>query len=252
MTTELTRQPRRHRLLTPRGLQHIRPLRRALACGTIADWQLVPWGTNGTFVVLLEQDIVPDLLAIYKPARGEAPLWDFPAGTLYRREYASYLLSRLLGWSFVPPTVIRDGPYGTGTVQLYIEPDDQPLRGQSVRPELQRIALFDLLTNNADRKASHLFRGKFDQRIWGIDHGLTFHVDPKLRTILWEFCGEPIPSQLLSDLARLLRHRRSVQRLLRPFLAENELAAFWRRCATLVQHPSYPLLNPRRNIPFGW
>lgn len=214
--------------------------------------ELVPWGTNGTFAVVLEQRFVPDLIGIYKPARGEAPLWDFPSGTLYRREYASYLLSRMLGWTFIPPTVIRDGPYGIGTVQLYIEPDDQPLRGTELRPQLQRIALFDLITNNADRKASHLFRGRYDHRLWGIDHGLTFHVDPKLRTILWDFCGETIPSHLLRDLERLLRHRSVVERVLSRYLEPEELRTLWRRCAHLLARPIYPMLNPRRNIPFGW
>ncbi len=214
--------------------------------------ELVPWGTNGTFAVVLEQTLVPNLIAIYKPARGEAPLWDFPCGTLYRREYAAYLLSRILGWSFVPPTVIREGPYGIGTLQLYVEPHDRPLRGHQYRAQLQRIAFFDLITNNADRKASHLFLGRYDRRIWGIDHGLTFHVDPKLRTILWEFCGEPIPSELLADVRRLLSHRRWVDRLLAPFLADEERQQFWRRCAHYLSSPVYPPLNPRRNIPYGW
>ncbi len=252
MTTELADRRTRHHLVTPQGRCHVRQLRRALAIGTVAHMELVPWGSNDTFAVLLEQDIVPGLIGIYKPARGEAPLWDFPAGTLYKREFASYLLSRVLGWTFIPPTVIRDGPYGIGTVQLFIEPEDRPLRGPAFRSQLQRIALFDLLTNNADRKASHLFQGRFDRRVWGIDHGLTFHVDPKLRTVLWDFCGEPIPLTLVADLRRLLRHRRQVQRLLAPFLRAEELVVFWQRCATLLARPIYPVLNPRRNIPFGW
>jgi len=238
--------------MTPCGPRHVRTLIRALQQGCIVQMELVPWGTNGTFAVVLEQDLVPNLIGIYKPARGETPLWDFPAGTLYRREYASYLLSRLLGWTFIPPTVVRDGPYGIGTVQLYIEPEERPLRGRDLRDQLQRIAVFDLLTNNADRKASHLFRGRYDCRLWGIDHGLTFHIDPKLRTVIWDFCGEPIPPHLLADLERLVRHRTLVESLLSRFLAPEEVHMFWRRCAHLLTHPVYPQLNPRRNIPFGW
>ncbi len=256
MTVEAYQLPpassRRYRLHLPEGCVHVRSICRALLVGKIVQVELVPWGSNGTFVVFLEQDVLPNLVAIYKPACGEAPLWDFPAGTLYRREYASYLVSRLLGWNFIPPTVIRRGPYGIGTVQLYIEPDDRPVRGRDVREQLQRIALFDLLTNNADRKASHLFIGRYDRRVWGIDHGLTFHVDPKLRTVLWEFCGEPIPAALLEDLERLLDHRRAVDRLLSPFVSEAERERFWQRCSALLAQPVYPVLNPRRNIPYGW
>ncbi|MCS7050508.1 MAG: SCO1664 family protein [Thermomicrobium sp.] len=253
MATELA-EPRRtrHRLVTPHGQRHLRQLRRALTSGRITRMEMVPWGTNGTFAVLLEQDLAPGLIGIYKPARGEAPLWDFPAGTLYKREFASYVLSRCLGWSFIPPTVIRDGPYGIGTIQLFVEPDDRPLRDPAVRTQLQRIALFDLLTNNADRKASHLFVGRYDRRVWGIDHGLTFHTDPKLRTVLWDFCGEPIPQPLQEALRRLLRHRRRVQRVLAPFLSAEELAVFWHRCRALLTRPLFPHLNPRRNIPYGW
>lgn len=253
MTTPRTdRRTTRYWLTTAHGPQHVRRLLRALRQGTIAQMDLVPWGTNGTFAVVLEQDLVPNLIGIYKPARGETPLWDFPAGTLYRREYASYLLSRLLGWAFIPPTVIRDGPYGIGTMQLYVEPDDRPLRGRALRDQLQRIALFDLVTNNADRKGSHLFQGRYDCRIWGIDHGLTFHVDPKLRTVIWDFCGEPIPHHLLWDLERLLRHRARIGAILTRFLVPEEVQAFWHRCSYFLTHPVYPPLSPRRNIPFGW
>lgn len=248
-----TKQQFPHNYLSlPQGLWPERILRQALRHGTITGLDLVPWGSNGTFLVQIDHAPFPPLLAIYKPARGETPLWDFPAGTLYKREYASYLLSRLLRWFFIPPTVIRHGPYGIGTVQLYIEPADCPVRSPRFRTELQRIVLFDLITNNADRKASHFFVGQYDRRLWGIDHGLTFHVDPKLRTVIWDFCGQPIPSAFLSDLQRLLQHQRRVERLLGFLLHRSELERFWHRLRSLLNNPVFPLFHPRRNLPFGW
>ncbi|WP_197066297.1 SCO1664 family protein [Thermorudis peleae] len=243
-------------VVLPEGPVTVRQVRQWLADGQITDCQLVPWGSNYTFAVVLELPDRPPLLGIYKPKRGEAPLWDFPAGTLYQREYAAYLLSRVLGWSFIPPTVIRSGPHGIGTVQLYIEPDDTLLRNRASQrlyaDQLRRIALFDLITNNADRKASHYFVGRYDRRVWGIDHGLTFHVDPKLRTVLWDFCGELIPPALLADLRRLARHAGLVRALLRPYIQRAELDQLFVRVQHLLAQPLFPMLNPRRNIPFGW
>ncbi|MDQ3549283.1 MAG: SCO1664 family protein, partial [Chloroflexota bacterium] len=183
-------------------------IERILRTADITDCKLVPWGSNYTFAVVLEDESGDDQqrIGIYKPRAGEAPLWDFPSGTLYQREYASYIVSQFLGWEFIPCTVIRDGPHGIGTVQLYIEPDEQlhyrVLRDEH-RAEMQQMAIFDLVTNNADRKASHLFRGASDRKVWGIDHGLTFHVHPKLRTVIWDFMGEPIDGELLDALIRL-------------------------------------------------
>lgn len=221
----------------------------------ITECQLVPWGSNYTFAVTLSRDSQPDLIGIYKPSRGEIPLWDFEAGTLYRREYAAYLLSRLIGWSFIPPMVIRDGPHGTGTVQLYVEPDvavnDRALR-RSYASQLQRIALFDLITNNADRKASHCFVGLHDRHLWGIDHGLTFHIQPKLRTVIWDFCGEPIDGELLTTLEALLDHEPRVRATLRPYLRRSEIDSFFSRVRSVHDRGIFPMLNPRRNIPYGW
>jgi hypothetical protein len=147
---------------------------RLLCAGAITAYELVPWGSNYTFLVALAgDDDQPRAIGIYKPQQGEAPLWDFPDGTLYRREYAAYLLSRQLGWAMIPETVIREGPYGIGTVQTYIEVADDThyftLR-ESHTADLQQIAVFDIITNNADRKAGHLFQG-VDGKVYGIDHG---------------------------------------------------------------------------------
>jgi uncharacterized repeat protein (TIGR03843 family) len=196
--------------------------------GEIVECKLVPWGSNYTFAVVLvdpagEHD---DTVGIYKPRAGEAPLWDFPSGTLYQREYASWLVSRYLGWDFIPTTVVRDGPHGIGTVQAYVEPEEDS-HYFAVRTdhtdELQRMAVFDIVTNNADRKAGHCFRGRDDGRIWGIDHGLTF---------------------LYAD--------DSIRDLLRPYLDALEIEAFRARAARTVDSGVFPELSSRRNIPYGW
>ncbi len=146
------------------------------------------------------------MLAIYKPAEGESPLWDFPNGTLYRREVAAYLVAKHLGWPRVPPTVIReDGPHGVGALQMYVtaEPDRHYLSSNAEPAQTWiEVALFDVLTNNADRKSGHCLTDAAGL-IWVIDHGLTFHVDPKLRTVIWDFAGQPVPGSLRSDLERL-------------------------------------------------
>lgn len=226
--------------------------------GAIVECKLVPWGSNYTFAVVLrdpngERD---DEVAIYKPRAGETPLWDFPDGTLYKREYAAYVLSQVLGWNFIPETVVRNGPHGVGTVQRYIEPEANvhyfTIRDELAqhRAELQRVALFDLAANNADRKAGHCFRGS-DGRIWGIDHGLTFNAQPKLRTVIWEFCGEPIADDLREQLAGIATDNDLATRL-RPYLDPLEIAALRGRARRLAEAGVYPDLNPRRNIPYGW
>ncbi len=146
-------------------------------------------------------------LAVYKPARGERPLWDFPSG-LHRREVAAYVLSEALGWGFVPETVDRpEAPFGPGSVQRLVVEDGTShyftLRDdERWRPTLVAIAAFDVLANNADRKSGHVLLA--DERLWAIDHGLTFHAEPKLRTVIWDFAGEPLPEPLLADVRRLV------------------------------------------------
>jgi hypothetical protein len=231
-------------------------LERFMRSAAIVECKLVPWGSNYTFAVVLtdragERD---DAIAIYKPRAGEAPLWDFPSGTLYQREFAAFYLSRYLGWDFVPHTVIRDGPHGIGSVQLYVEPEEQVRYSalqQAHRDDLMRMTVFDLVTNNADRKASHFFRGKEDGRLWGIDHGLTFNVHPKLRTVIWDYCGEPIPDEHLDDLTRLYVDDK-LPTLLRPYLDPLEIEALRARAARIVDAAVFPELSSRRNIPYGW
>jgi hypothetical protein len=172
--------------------------------GEIVSYQLTPFGSNYTFVVKIDLD-GNESLAIYKPKEGEAPLWDFPSGTLYKREYAAYLLSEILGWNIVPFTIIRDGPYGVGSVQQFIEHDPKQnyyTLEDGCADQLRVIACFDLVANSTDRKANHLLMGD-GGKIWSIDHGLTFHSEMKVRTVIWDFRAEPIPPQLLKTLSEL-------------------------------------------------
>src|SRR5579872_114282 len=167
---------------------------------------LLHGSSNYTFLARLDPHPPDGLHAVYKPARGESPLWDFPSGTLYRREVAAYELSKVLGWPAIPPTVVRpDAPHGTGAMQLFVEADGRHfLDEQADRKEVWvRVALFDVITNNADRKSGHCLFDAQD-RVWVIDHGLTFHVDHKLRTVIWDYAGLPMPPDLCADVERAL------------------------------------------------
>jgi Phosphatidylinositol 3- and 4-kinase len=224
--------------------------------GRILECELIPWGSNYTFLVSMHVGQKAPLLGVYKPCRGEAPLWDFPDGTLYKRECAAFLLSEDLGWQIVPPTVIRQGPKGIGTVQLYIhhrreDADYFALREQHAR-EVQTLAVFDLIANNTDRKAGHCLRGE-DGRIWGIDHGLTFHHHPKLRTVIWDFGGEPIPEHLLADIRRVCTALVARQERASGFTAlllAVEINALITRMQYLLAHPEFPSLQTRRGVPW--
>ncbi len=217
--------------------------------------ELVPWGSNYTFGVALTTATGREHLGIYKPKAGEAPLHDFPTGTLYRREQASFLLSQRLGWDLVPPTIVRDGPHGVGSLQLYIEPNvdltDSTEYWMQTSPDIERLVLFDHLTNNADRKIGHCL---LDQtgKVWGIDHGLTFNHVPKLRTVLWQFIGQPVATDLLCDLQKLLDEEGEVRLEFSEWLAGKELDALLGRVRAFVDDPVYPGLSPRRNVPYGW
>ena len=167
----------------------------------------MPWSSNGTFLV----DVCLDgeaTQAVYKPHRGERPLWDFPGG-LYKREVAAYELSALLGWDLVPLTILRaEGPMGEGSLQQFVPADFEQhyftlYETGGYTDQLQAMCVFDLLANNTDRKSGHCLLDGHG-RVWGIDNGLTFHQEFKLRTVIWEFGGEPIPDRLLDDVAQLV------------------------------------------------
>ena len=217
--------------------------------------RLIPWGSNYSFAVALESAGGATALAIYKPQAGEAPLYDFPEGTLYKREYAAYLFSRWAGWDLVPTTVVREGPRGVGSVQLYVEPeserDDRHRFWGSKHRDVERLVLFDHLVNNADRKISHCLRDPVG-KVWGIDHGLTFNREPKLRTVLWQFVGEPISPSLLGELRALPERTTELCDALQDVLSRGEIDALLKRMDRLCEAGHYPMLNPRRNVPYGW
>ena len=167
----------------------------------------MPWSSNATFLTAVTLEGAT-ALAVYKPERGERPLWDFPRG-LYKRELAAWHLSEALGWGLVPLTIRREGPYGEGSFQLFIQADFEQHyftlhENAAHHSRLKRICLFDLLANNADRKSGHCLLGP-DGDIYAVDNGLCFHEEPKLRTVIWEFGGEPIPDAMLEDVRRFAR-----------------------------------------------
>ena len=221
----------------------------------VEEMKLLPTGSNYVFVLALRDDVAGRGAAIYKPCRGEAPLWDYPSGTLYRRERAAYLLSEALGWGIVPPTVIRDGPHGVGMVQLHI--DHRPRANfftirESRADELRRMALFDLIVNNGDRKGGHCLVD-YDDRLWGIDHGLTFHHQGKLRTVIWDYVGEPAPAALLRDLQRLqvmLASGHPATDAIDALLDKGERKALRARVEQVLRTREFPEPPPWRPVPW--
>ena len=220
--------------------------------------ELVGQVTSSSNIIFLARvkDGEDQTLAIYKPRQGERPLWDFAYGTLCQREVATYVLSQTLGWPLVPPAVLRDGPYGLGALQLFIDADYEAnyFSLQDGRlPHLLPIALLDVLINNADRKGGHVLLDQWD-RIWAIDNALTFHVEPKLRTVIWDFAGEPIPDQYLADLKQLQQHLADGSRLrqgLKDLLSKDEIVALQGRLAGLIEWAEFPLPDPtRRQVPW--
>lgn len=189
------------------------------------------------------------LPCVYKPLRGERPLWDFPDGTLARREVAAFVLSEAGGWSVVPPTVFRDGPFGPGMVQLWLEPDASVDRVALVvdgDERLRGMALFDAVANNADRKVGHLLPMP-DGHIYGVDHGICFHVEPKLRTVIWNWRGEAL---LEPEIELLHRLRGSLAgplgERLSALLDADEVAATARRVEELLASRRFPEPDPDR------
>jgi uncharacterized repeat protein (TIGR03843 family) len=214
------------------------------------------WGSNYTFSVQVEFE-GQCLQAVYKPTRGERPLWDFPKASLARREVSAFLVSEWLGWGLVPPTVYRPkGPIGPGSLQLYIEHDPEYHYfnfSQEDRQLLRPVALFDLLINNADRKGSHLLVDK-EGHLWLIDHGICFHRDDKLRTVIWDFAGETIPDELcqnLRDLQRKLKPGSSLYNILENYLSPAEIGAMEGRARQVLSSRRFPDPHPDRR-PYPW
>lgn len=214
------------------------------------------WGSNYTFAVEISCDN-QTLEAVYKPTRGERPLWDFPRATLAHREVAAYLVSEALGWSFVPPTIFRkDGPIGPGSLQLHVnhDPEYNYFSFSSADKErLRPVAIFDCLINNADRKGSHILIDQDDQ-LWLIDHGISFHQERKLRTVIWDFAGEPIPDPICSDLVKFesqLHEGTQFRNQLKQYLLPQEINALAKRNRELINLKKFPDPHPNRR-PYPW
>lgn len=214
------------------------------------------YGSNYTFLVELTHQ-GEKLKAVYKPAKGERPLWDFPEGTLGKREVAAYLLSEALGWHLVPKTLYRqDGPLGEGSLQEYIGHDPNHhffTMSPAERASLRKTAVFDILINNADRKGGHLLFDD-DGKIWLIDQALCFHTEDKLRTVIWDFIGQPIEPDLIADISRLsglLKQEGELTLELAQYLTEDELSALKERMIEIINNPVFR--GPREDsMPYPW
>ena len=226
----------------------------------LTEWEITgiglhPDGSNYVFVVKLTEGD-DEIYGIYKPSSGERPLRDFPYGTLHNREWAAYRVASELGWPRVPPTVIRDGPHGIGSVQLYIDADfsrhyfnEREARLQDYEP----VAAFDVLVNNADRKGGACLIDS-EEQIWAVDHGLTFNPLVRRRTVMFEFNGMPYPEPVMRDLASLsntLGHAGSpLMSELEGVLDEAEAESLKRRCDEMLETGSFPILDPNYNVPW--
>lgn len=221
--------------------------------GAVRLLGLMPFASNYTFLTEVS-DGERSVLAVYKPRRGEVPLWDFPEGTLCQREVAAYRLSQALGWPGVPPTILREGPHGPGAVQLFISADLQEhfftMREERAE-DFRSIAAFDVIANNADRKGGHCLRA-FDGTIWVVDHGVCFHSEPKLRTVIWDYAGDPIPKRQLDDIRRVATELRlgALGRDLASLLTAAELESTARRAEALARAGRFPA--PTGDRPYPW
>jgi uncharacterized repeat protein (TIGR03843 family) len=214
---------------------------------------LLNWGSNYTFLASIADDEM-ESLAIYKPRRGERPLWDFPDGTLCQREVAAFVISEAFNWHLVPPTSLRDGPSGPGMVQLFIEHDPEQhyfTLGPRYKRQLQRIALFDYIINNADRKGGHCLVDK-QGHVWAIDHGVSFHTQLKLRTVIWDFAGERISEESLAEIRAFAECLAGdeLRTTLFDLLDDPEVKALAKRTRTLLESGVYP--QPGSDISYPW
>lgn len=221
-----------------------------LATGEINVEMRMPYSSNSTFLVRVTAG-EQSLRAIYKPVRGERPLWDFAPG-LHRREVAAYRLATAMGLGFVPITLLRDGPIGEGSLQLLIDADFEQhyftLHEQrpDLHPKLREVAVFDILANNTDRKSGHVLIDT-DDNIWGIDHGLCFSADFKLRTVIWEFGGEEIDDSLIAAVERVAG---SLPLDVSSLLDDDEVVALGERAAWLLEHRRLPVDPTGRRYPW--
>jgi uncharacterized repeat protein (TIGR03843 family) len=212
----------------------------------------MPWSSNGTFLVTMQcgGSEAVEQRAIYKPVRGERPLWDFEPG-LHKRERAMFLLSEHLGLGVVPPTVLRDGPLGEGSYQWFVDADHREHyftifeHHDDLHDQLRDIAVLDILANNTDRKSGHCLLAH--DRVWAIDNGLCFSSPFKLRTVIWEFAGEPIDDELLERVAALVER---VPVDVAALLDDDEVEAIRHRATKLVTERVFPHDETGRRYPW--
>jgi hypothetical protein len=228
-------------------------LRSLLEEGDLRLMRLLPGASNDTFLAEVTGD-VSAAPVVYKPRRGETPLWDFPEGTLCYREVAASVLADALGWPNVPPTVLREGPHGPGSVQLYVDavPGEHYFTLRERFPDVFRaVAAFDVVAGNGDRKSGHLLLAPTDS-IWAVDHGLCFAARPWLRTVIWEFAGEPLPEALRGDVRRVAGELRTgeLQGRLDGLLLREEIDAAADRAEELVRAGTFPHPGPGRSRPW--
>ncbi|MBU87659.1 MAG: hypothetical protein QF908_02425 [Dehalococcoidia bacterium] len=219
---------------------------------------LHPEGSNYVFLARLEPKIETGekIYAIYKPIKGERPLIDFKYGSLHNREKASWLISRVLGWPNLPPVIVRDGPHGLGSVQLYIQSNHNMnyfTERDARLSEFIKIAMFDVLTNNADRKGGSCLFETNTSKIWAIDQGLTFNFDTNIRTVMFEFIGVEYPEDLIGDICNLVKKIQSendFSNKIRKCLEQNEIDGLITRVKSMSLEGKFPLLNPSVNVPW--
>jgi uncharacterized repeat protein (TIGR03843 family) len=258
-----------------------------LRCGDVTVLGRIRSASNATFLCEARLDD-REMHCVYKPIAGEAPLWDFPDGTLAGRELGAYLVSATLGWNIVPYTIIRDGPAGPGMLQRWVDQpgdaiDDEPGAGPDlidllpaghVPPgylpivraydyagdevtlvhaddaRLRRMAVFDVLINNADRKGGHILSG-VDGGVYGVDHGVSLHSDDKLRTVLWGWAGKPVDDETLAEVARLRDSLlNGLADALSAHITDREVTALYARAVGLLDDPVMP--SPDRHRPIPW
>jgi uncharacterized repeat protein (TIGR03843 family) len=229
---------------------------RLLSEGEIEVEGMIPWSSNATLLVTV-QDNELSTLGVYKPQRGERPLWDFPTGSLGKREVAAYLVCEELRWDLVPPTVLRQGPYGLGSVQFFVHSQEDAhfftiQHDSNFADDLLRLAVYDIVANNADRKSGHCLVGH-DGHLWAIDNALTFHAEHKLRTVIWDFADQPLPPDIvtsLRDLQVALDGTSGLLEALSLLLSGAELSALRRRVQALLQAGHLPKPGPGRVVPW--
>lgn len=225
-----------------------------------AEHGMMSWGSNYTFLVTISHQEAK-FLGIYKPRMGERPLWDFPDGTLCQRETASFVVSEMLGWHLVPPTILREGPRGIGSVQAFINHDPNEHyftfgdddNAELYSQQLQKMSAFDVIVNNVDRKGGHCLLDE-GGKIWGIDHGLTFHPANKLRTVIWDYAGQAIPTDLMNDIQQLCATLEDDQdpntQQLHELINPRELSTMKNRIDRLMQSGTFPMPGTGPNRPW--